>query len=55
MKSEWKAVIIMLGIGLILSLWGLGKYAGAGCIGAGLYNLILMYFKYSKKEKGESK
>jgi hypothetical protein len=54
MKDEYKALIIMLGIALIMSIWGLTKYAGVGLIFAGVYDGIKEYLKYSKK-KGATK
>lgn len=51
MKDKTRVAIVMLGVAVILSFGGFGKYAGAGLIGAGLWEVLLTFEKLNKKEK----
>ena len=50
LTDNGRAVLVMWGLAFILSFWGLNKYAGAGLLGAGIYDGIKLYLK-SKKVK----
>ena len=57
--NEWRATGALLGIAFILSFWGLGRYAGCGLLGAGIFNGIRLglneHDKRCRKQEGATK